>query len=609
MQSITPTCLVPVFFDRGKLRPQWGARVLDAAVRSTSGFVRFGSFEVDQRSGELRRQGVKVKLQEQPFLLLQMLLERPGEIVTREELQKRIWPSDTFVDFEQGLNNAAKRLREALSDSADAPCLIETIPRRGYRFIGTIKVRPLDRMRSLAVLPLENLSRDPEQEYFAEGLTEALITMLAKIGELRVVSRTSVMVYKGVRKPLRQIARELDVDAIVEGTVLREGKRVRITVQLIDAPREAHLWAESYERDLRHVLALQVEIAKEVAKEIRVKVTPHERAQIAEAHPVNPEAYEAYLKGRYHWNRRPGEIGLAIKCFEEALAKDAAFAAAYALLAHSLCLLTFYGIVPASNGSAKGKVLAHKAIELDNSLADAHLALARALACDFDFLAAEQEFERSIELNSRHSTAHGDLGLFLGYMGRYEEAYTEVLRAIRLDPHSSIIQSFLGFVYIYGRRYDLAVDQFKKTLELDPNSGAAQNGLGWAYLCKSQYEPAILALQKGCAMWPGSSPIAWLGGTYAVAGFHDEAKKILDQLNELSRQRYVTPYGVARIHMSLGKREEALHWLEKAYEQRAEWMVILKVDQCFDDLRNDPRFQDLLRRMNFASGEPVHAGL
>src|SRR5947208_997161 len=236
------------------------------------GAVRFGVFEADFRSGELRKQGARIKLQEQPFHVLQMLLEQPGEIVTREELQKRIWPADTFVDFDQGLNNAIKRLREALGDSAETPRFIETIPRRGYRFIGMTGSSPPGPIRALAVLPLENLSRDPEQEYFAEGLTEALITTLAKIGELRVVSRTSAMQYKGVHKSLREIASELDRDAIVEGTVLSAGRRVRITAQLIDAPKETHQWAESYERDLRDVLTLQAEVAQAIARQIQIKI-------------------------------------------------------------------------------------------------------------------------------------------------------------------------------------------------------------------------------------------------------------------------------------------------------------------------------------------------
>src|SRR3989449_62747 len=268
--------------------PRCGELASMEEVRPSRGIIRFGAFELDFRASELRKQGTKIKLQEQPFQILQVLLQRPGETVTREELQQKIWPSDTFVDFDHGINNAIKRLREALGDSAETPRFVETLARRGYRFVGKVE-RDEPRMRSLAVLPLENLSHDPQQEYFAEGLTEALITTLAKIGELRVVSRTSAMLYKNVRKPLSEIARELEVDAIVEGTVLRAGHRVRITAQLIDAAKETHLWAESYERDLRDVLALQSELAQAIAREVQVKLTPQERAHLAQTRPVDPE--------------------------------------------------------------------------------------------------------------------------------------------------------------------------------------------------------------------------------------------------------------------------------------------------------------------------------
>jgi TolB-like protein/Tfp pilus assembly protein PilF len=558
------------------------------------GTVRFGAFELDFRASELRKQGTKVKLQEQPFQILQVLLQRPGETVTREELQQKIWPSDTFVDFDHGLYNAIKRLREALGDSAETPRFVETLSRRGYRFIGKIEC-DAPRVRSLAVLPLENLSRDPEQEYFAEGLTEALITTLAKIGELRVVSRTSIMQYKRVHKPLREIARELEVDAIVEGTVLRAGDRVRITAQLIDAAKETHLWAESYERDLRDVLALQSEAAQAIAREIQVKLTPQEQAHMARVRRVDPEAYEAYLKGRYHWNRRPG-IRKSIEYFEQAIAKDPTYAAAYAGLADCLSALTAWGHVP---GCVKAKELAERALELDHSSGEAHTSLAFAAMYDYDFLTAQREFERSIELNPRYGTAHHLFGFYLGLMGRYEEAYTELQRAIRLDPLSSLANALLGYIYLYARRYDQAIEQFVKTLELDPDSAFAQCGLGWAYRCKSLHEPAMAALRKSVELWHGPSPLSWLGEAYAAGGRRDEAHQVLEQLHELSKQRYVTPYGVGRVYAALGEKEEALHWLETAYCKRAEWMVLLKVDPCLDDLRPDPRFQDLLRRMNF----------
>ena len=560
--------------------------------------VCFGTYEADLRSGELRKHGLRVRLPEQPFRVLAILLEHPGEVVTRESLQKRLWSHGTFVDFEQGLNAAVKRLREALDDSAETPRLIETLPRRGYRFIGSLAAKP-GRIESLAVLPLENLSRDPEQDYFAEGMTEALITSLAKIGALRVVSRTSVMQYKGVRKSLRDIAGELQVDGVVEGAVQRSGERLRISVQLVHAPTDTHLWAESYDRDLRDVLALQSELAQAIAREVQVKLTPFDHARLGLAHPLAPEAYDAYLKGRYHWNHRPAELPKAIRFFQDAIAKDSTYVAAYAGLADCLSSTHAWGLVPASEGSVKAKGLAQKAVEMDRSSAEAHSSLAYATMYHYDFSAAEREFELAIELNPRYIPARQLFGWYLGATGRYEESYTEYRRAIRLDPLSSIINAMFGFAYLYARRYDQAVEQFLKTLKLDPTSGVAHFGLGWAYRCKSLYEPAIPALRKAIEHFPGTTPLAVLGEVYAAAGYQNEAKKTLEQLNQLSKQQYLTAYGVARVYVTLGETNQAFHWLETAYRERDNWMLLLKVDPSLDALRSDPRFQDLLRRMDF----------
>ncbi|HXN53005.1 MAG TPA: tetratricopeptide repeat protein [Candidatus Acidoferrum sp.] len=571
--------------------------------QSSRGTVRFGVFEVDVQSAELHKQGTKVKLQEQPFQILQTLLEHPGEVVTREELQKRIWPADTFVDFEQGLYNAIKRLREALGDSAENPRFIETLARRGYRFIGTLAASP-GRIESLAVLPLENLSRDAEQEYFAEGLTEALITTLAKIGALRVVSRTTVMHYKCVHRPLREIARELEVDGIVGGTVQRSGERLRISAQLLHAPTDTHLWAESYDRDLRDVLTLQAELAQAIAREVQVKLTTQERANFAQAQPVDPEAYEAYLKGRYYWNRRSREaLPKSVQSFQQAISRDPTYAAAYAGLADCLSTLGALGFVSPGEGCGKAKGLAVRALALEPDLPEAHASLAWATAWyDYDFVVAEREFERSIELNPRYATAHLWFGFYLGMMGRHEEGYTELKRAIRLDPLSSIVHWALGFIYWFSRRYDQAIEQCEKALRLDPNLAQAHMLLGHAYLYKSKHESTLAAMKKGLELSAGTaSYAASLAEAYAAAGYRDEAQKILDelQLQEFSRTQYLSPYVVARIYTALDQREEAFRCLERAYEERAAWMAWLNVEPRFDNLRPDPRFRDLLRRMNF----------
>ena len=571
------------------------------SAHPSRGAVRFGVFEVDLRAGELRKRGVKIKLQDQPFQILQILLERSGEVVTREEIRGRIWPADTFVDFDQGLNNAIKRLRESLGDSPDNPRFIETVPRHGYRFIGNLGVTS-GQIKSLAVLPLENLSRDPEQEYFAEGLTEALITTLAKIGELRVVSRTSAMQYKGVHKALREIARELEADAIVEGTVLRVGRRVRITAQLIDAPNETHLWAESYERDLRDVLALQAEVAHAIARQIQIKLTPQEQAHFADVHPVNPEAYEAHLKGRYHWNRRSGEsLPKAVQSFQQAIAKDPTYAAAYSGLADCLSVLGYWCLVPPDEGCGKAKGLAHKALEMDHSLAEAHASLAFAtMFYDFDFVTAEREFERSIELNARYGTAHQWFGLSLGFMGRYEEGFTEAKRAVRLDPHSITFQILGCILFCAARRYNQAVEQFEKALEADASFAQAHSLLGLTYAYLSKPEPGIAHARKAVELSKGAPFfVAFLGDVYAAAGYREEAQNILDQLQELAKQRYVTPYAVGVLCGALGKEDEALRYLETACLGHDPLTVCLKTDPRVDNLRTDPRFQDLMRRMNF----------
>ena len=569
---------------------------------SQTDVVRFGHFELDLRAGELRKQGVRIRLQEQPFQILAMLLEHPDQIVTREELRSKLWPADTFVDFDHSLNRAINKLREALDDAADAPQFIETLPKRGYRFLGSLKAAST-RIHSLLVLPLENLSHDTDQEYFAEGMTEALINTLAKIGALRVTSRTTTMRYKKTDKPLPQIVRELNVDAIVEGTVLRSTDRVRISVQLVDAHADTHLWAESYDRDLRDVLTLQSEVAQAIARQIQVKLTPQEQAQFAQVHPVKPEAYEAYLKGRYHWNRRSGEeLPKAIQCFRQAIAGDSVYAAAYAGLADSLASLGTWAFVPPKETCDEAKGFALRALEIDSSLGEAHISLAWVNAWyDYDFATAEREFERAIELNPRYPAAHYFFGFFLGVMGRYEEAYTELKRAIRLDPLSSVMHWGMGLgCFWFSRRYDQAIKEAQRALELDPNFVGAHALYGWACPHKSLHEFAITSLRRAIQLSQGASQwVGSLGEAYAEAGYKDEAREILQQLNDLRKQRYVTPYIVARIHAALGEHDDALCWLETAYQDRATWMIFLKTDPHLDCLRHDPRFQDLLKRMNF----------
>jgi len=463
---------------------------------------------------------------------------------------------------------------------------------------------PLPRIESLAVLPLENLSGDKDQEYFADGMTEALIAELGQIGSLRVISRTSVMRFKGARPQggLEEIARQLKVDAVVEGSVLRSGDRVRITAQLIGAVPERHLWARSYERDLRDVLSLQGEIARAIADEVRAKLTPDVQARLTRARPVNPEAYEAYLRGRYFWNKRTEEgTKKGIEFFGQALEKDPAYALAYTGLADCYYLLADYRFVPWKEAYPRAKGAATKALELDETLAEAHTSLAVIKGeYEWDWLGAEREFKRAIEFNPNYATAHHWYSDYLGVMGRHEEAIAEIKRAQQLDPLSLIINAVAGYRFYWARRYDEAVEQLRKTLEMDPNFAVAHWLLGQTYEQTGEYQSAIAEYQKGRSASGGSVYlVAALGHAYAAAGKRREALKILGELKELSKHTYISPYSTGVIYIALGEKDQALEWLEKAYQERAAGIVILKVDPMLDPLRSDPRFQALLRRMNF----------
>jgi TolB-like protein/Tfp pilus assembly protein PilF len=522
---------------------------------------------------------------------------------------------------------------------------VETLPRRGYRFIYPVEkagtplppprrwLRPLwiaalallaiavvlvglrvsgpgDRLlgrpapgdiNSIAVLPLANLSGDPEQDYFADGMTEALITELGKIRALRVISRQSVMRYKGTDKPLPEIAVELKVDAVVEGSVLREGDQVRITAQLIRADPERHLWAESYQRDLSSVMVLQSEVARAIAGEIRIAVTPAEEARLASARAVNPEAHEAYLKGRYFWNKRTEEgFKRAVEYFQRAIEADPDYPLAYAGLADVYVVEPSYSVGSPQESISRLKSAAMKALAIDNTLAQAHSSLALAQAFyERDWLAAERGFERALALNPNYATAHQWYAHYLSAMGRFDEALAEIAQAAELDPLSPIISENAGKIFYRARRYGEAIRQCQETLEKNPDFPQAHDCLGLAYEQEAMLEEAIAEFQKAVELSPGSWQLGALGRTYAKAGRRREALEIADELEQLSEEGYVSRGSLASMYASLSDNDRAFEWLEKGYEDR-DWLVaFLLVDPRFDPLRDDPRFQDLLRRMNF----------
>jgi len=455
------------------------------------------------------------------------------------------------------------------------------------------RTAPLPKIQSIAVLPLENLSGDKDQEYFADGMTEALITDLGKISALRVISRTSVMHYKGTAKTLPEIARELNVDAVVEGAMMRSGDRVRITAQLIQAATDKHLWAETYERDLRDVLVLQSEVAQAIAREVQVKLTPQEQARFVRARPVNPEAYEFYLRGLFFWEKRTEEdLKKAIGFFEEAAAIDPGYARAYAGIAYCYPPLAALGYMSFEETATKTRAAAMRALELDDSLAETHTARAAAANLEWDWPKAESEYKRAIELNPNYATAHFWYGHTLEGMGRFEEGLREKQRAHELDPLNLTITCGLGIALDITGRPEQAKELYLKALELDSSFPMAHGYLGLFLEEQGRYQEAVAEFGKA-----GQKDS--LGHVYALSGKQREAQEILQELKKLSKRRYVSPFGVAIVYTGLGDKEQAFNGLEKAYQAHDQRLIYLKVDPRLKPLRSAPRFQDLLRRMNF----------
>ena len=628
--------------------------------------LRFGVFELDLRAGELRKHDLRVRLQEQPFQVLAMLLEHPGEVVAREELQKKLWPADTFVDSDHGLNKVINKIRAALGDSAESPRFVETVARRGYRFLAEVRVadappvrsselatqphsateardrrdiasklamlkhllpsiawkisvlvllviigslaiwklhswnRPAPVIRSLAVLPLESLSTDTSQDYFADGMTDELITDLGQISALRVISRTSVMAYKHAHKPLRQIARELNVDAVVEGTVLRSGDQVRITAQLIDAFADKHLWARSYEGEMRDTLALQNKVARAIADQIRINLNPREQAALENVGVVNPETYESYLKGRYFWNKRTADgLKVALTYFNQAIGEDPKYAKAYSGLADTYALLGDweYAVMTPKEALPKAKAAAIKALELDSTLGEAHNSLAFCLdVFDWDLDSAGKEFRRAIELNPSYATAHQWYASHLIVLGRNEEAIAEMRKAENLDPLSLIIIADLADFLVIVHSYDESMRESRKAIEMDPTFALAHDQLGQAYLQKHMNDEAVAELQKAVQLSGGTPTcIANLARAYVASGKRSETVKLMSDLMKRSNSSDSHASEIAMIYVSLGDTDQAMNWLDQSYEERLNPSVLLRPG--FDPLRSDPRFKDLLHRI------------
>ena len=639
---------------------------------------RFGPFELRTRTRELYKHGVKLKLRPQAYQVLALLLEHAGECVTRQELQKRVWPSDTFVDFENGVNTAIKQLRASLSDSAAEPRYIETLPKLGYRMIVVVEfeagsagerateakepsggamalgavtaspsaVRAIGSRKPLwftaaavsvlgiacliallkwprahlapqpaapaarimvAVLPFENLTGDESQDYFSDGLTEEMIAQLGRLDpkEFGVIARTSVMHYQHSSEKVDQIGSELGVQYVLEGSVRRDSQKVRINAELIEVGAQRHLWAQQYDRELTNLLVLQAEIAREISDSIQQTLGSPEHSETVRQPTLTPQAYQAHdmcLKGLYFWNKRttPG-FQQAIVYFQQAIAKDPNYAPAYAGLANSYALLPGYTLAPAAQYLPKAREAAVRALEIDDELPEAHVALALILEnYDWDWSTAEKEYRRAIELNPNYATAHHWYAEFLTWRGRFDEALRESEFARRLDPLSLIIGADRGAILYFARQYDRAIEQFQSVLEMDPGFGRAHLGID-AYMQQGRFTEALAKLdawrrQAG----DGTNIRSRLVYVYGRMGQMDKAQAELRKLEAMNLTSPQDPVAMAMAYIGVGNNGAALSSLEKAYEQRSNLLTALKVEPVYDPLRDDPRFQELLRHVGLA---------
>jgi TolB-like protein/DNA-binding winged helix-turn-helix (wHTH) protein len=632
---------------------------------SASRVLRFGVFQVNLAARELRKHGVRIRLPGQPFCVLSILLERPGQVVSREEMRDKLWDSDTFVDYERSLNSAIRKLRAVLGDSQESPRYIETVPRLGYRFIAPIEeisssseanlARPLEptlggaapkgvghpsrnwplilgipallltlvsgyfmwsqaRVRRqrpvarlmLAVLPFENLTGDPAQDYLSDGLTEEMIAQLGHLDpeHLGVIARTSVMHYKHTSEQVGQIGRELGVQYVLEGSLRRESDRVRVTAQLVQMKDQTHIWSRQYDRELKSLLALQAEIAQETADEIEVTLGRGHQAWTADrkvAPPSSYQAYDLYLKGRYFWNKRTKDgFQQAANYFQQSIALDPNYARAYAGLADTYALMSSWSFIPQTEAIPKARAAALRALQLDDSLAEAHTSLALvAENYDYDWQTAEKEYRRAIQLDPQYATAHQWYAECLSFQGRFPEALEESERARQLDPLSLIIATDQAVILYFARQYDRSIEQFRAVLAMEPNFSRAHMVI-YAYVEKGMF-PEALAETVEWRRGDGSPVSEVEAYVYARWGKHEQAERALARAKRDSLHgSEVATFVVLHAHVATGRNEEALALIEKSCREHSNLVTTLKVEPALDPLRGDPRFQELLRSIGLA---------
>ena len=652
--------------------------------------------ELDPSSDELSRGGRVFKLERIPAAVLLLLVEKRGQVVRRDEIVERIWGKDVFLDTDNGINSAIRKIRQALKDDSDSPRFIQTITGKGYRFIApvpsleavneqeptsavssagsdpgviedrdaSLQIRQLripdqNHLRNrdvpgaaqepavrttgrplaalavaglalvclvallvvwarreastssaspisstkkivLAVLPFDNLSHNPDQEFFSDGLTEEMIAQVGKLNRDRliVIARSSVAKYKGSKLDARQVGKELNVDYLVQGSVRRSADRVRVTVQLIQPQNQTDIWTESYDRELRDVLAVQDSIVQNIASQIHIALTEEEKTRFANPRNTPPEAYQAYLKGRYYWNKRTGDgMEKAAQYFQQAIDGDPTYAEAYSGLADCNSGLSWHGFKSPADGLPKAYAAARKAIEINPRSAEAHASLGLVFSHRWEWPGAEAEFKQAIELDPQYANAHHWYGDYLSMMGRHQDALAEARRALQLDPLNLMISSWVGLRYYLAHNYSAAIAQNRSSVDLNSNFAAAHLLLGKDYIQAGRPTDAVSELQT--ATRESDSPLykAQLAVSFAAAGQTQEAQRIAQELELLSRTRYVSPYGLAQIYAALDDKQRTFEWLQAAYDDHAVWMGYLAVDPTFERYHSDQRFQGLLRRV------------
>jgi TolB-like protein/DNA-binding winged helix-turn-helix (wHTH) protein/Tfp pilus assembly protein PilF len=623
--------------------------------RSTSGtLARFGPFEFDSSSGELRKHGVKLKLHGQPVEILALLLAQPGTIVTRAELQRRLWPDNTFVDFESSLNSAVKRLRAALSDSPEKPKFVETLARRGYRFIALVEmaennghlaeqvssqvdidigptkqssshkktvlatgglalvvalvlaiwlaVFPLkpDGIDSLAVLPFASDGTETNAEYLSDGITESLINNLSQFPNLRVMARGTVFRYKGKDADPKKAGNDLHVHAVLSGRLQQQGGTLIVQAELIDVRTGVQLWGGQFNRKLEDVLALQDDLSREITERLRMRLTGDQKQRLAKRYTEDAEAYRFYLMGRYHWNKRsPEGAQKAVNYFLQAIDKDPGYALAYAGLADAYTHFSFFNVAPPRDAMPRAKNAATKALEIDDHLAEAHVSLGYiSFAYDWDWSAAEKHFRQALALNPTYTKAHNWYPFYLSSRGRSQEALAVAKGALDLDPASPAVSHNLAVQFYLARKFDQAIEHCQKTIEMDANFAVAYQVLGQAYLARGMNREALPVLEKYSEVSRrGVDSVALLGYTHARLGERSQALQMLEQLKAASKEQFVPAFFFALVYAGLEDKDQAFSWLEKGCEERYTRFAYLKLEALWDPLRSDPRFSELIRRV------------